>query len=193
MKFFLLSLITVMSSSVFAQLNLDFRVVGSSFELDFHNGYVCSVDPAFSKAPTLGYGISSRLATENAINNCIMETGNHQMHCSRVKCERISFSRSTSYPRVSVVSNNGHLSVNFSTGSNVQCSARSSFGRGYFSAQAPTQLEAEVYAQRLCMDQTGNARMHCDALTCSSLAPVRVQFRSTTRSRAERRANRRNR
>ncbi|MCB0410845.1 MAG: hypothetical protein KDD29_11550, partial [Flavobacteriales bacterium] len=67
----------------------------------------------------------------------------------------------------------------FSHGSMVSCVAEYAFGGmggkpKYFYAEAPTDLEAEVYAQRLCMEQAGASRMHCDVEDCHEIAGVKA-------------------
>lgn len=167
MKKFMILALTLVSTSSFAQLNLDLRTVGSSFQLDFNNGYVCKSSPAFSQAPTLGYGQTLNLAQYNAINNCIAETGNARMHCEDLVCEAISFDNQK--PSVSVSIENGQVGVRFSTGAKHSCAADAAFSGGVFIAEAPTRIEAQVYAERLCIEQTGNAQMHCRADSCGTI------------------------
>lgn len=167
MKKLIVLAFALVSSSAFAQLNLDFRSVGSSFQLGFSKGVVCKVNPAFSTAPTLGYGQTALEARSNAINNCIAETGNHRMHCDDLVCENISFGGGK--PTISISVEQGQIGVRFSIGAKHTCVAEAAFGHGNFIAKAPTKIEAEVYAQKLCMEQTGNARMHCDVEECVSI------------------------
>jgi len=155
-------LVLCIGTTSFAQINLDFGKIGSSFELDFNSGYACKVDPSFSGAPTLGYGATESIAKANAINNCIVETGNHQMHCKKVECTPITFD--SDKPKISISNNNGRIGVFFSYGVKATCIVKASFGEGLFYSEASSKLEAEVYAQRVCMGQTGNARMHCDEI-----------------------------
>ncbi len=164
----LLIALTLISSSAFAQVSLDFRAIGSSFQLDFNRGFVCQSNPAFSKAPTLGYGQTKDIAAYNATNNCIAETGNHRMHCDDVVCEPVNFNGSN--PTVSISVINDQIGVRFSAGAKHSCAAESAFGKGIFIAEAPTRLEAKTYAERLCMEQTGNAQMHCEAESCQAIA-----------------------
>lgn len=170
MKKIILGLLALGSVSAFAQLNLDFTSDRGSFQLDFNEGYVCSSEPAFSSAPTLGYGQTKGLAQQNAIINCMKETGNSRMHCDDLECSPISFE--SDKPSVNLSINNGQIGVRFSTGANYTCFADAAFSDGVFVAEAPTKIEASVYAQRLCMGQTGNARMHCDVESCESLSSV---------------------
>jgi hypothetical protein len=174
MKNVLFVVCLIFSIQGYAQLNLNFDEIGSSFQLSFNSGYVCKSEPAFSKAPTLGYGQSEGLAKANAIGNCMSETGNAKMHCDDLECEKISFNGGK--PKVEVTMKNGKIGVFFSLGSNYTCVVDNAFNKGLFYAEAPTQLEAEVYAQRVCMGQTGNARMHCDDIqSCEQTSGLSVQ------------------
>ncbi len=59
--------------------------------------------------------------------------------------------------------------LRFSTGAKHSCAADAAFSGGVFIAEAPTRIEAQVYAEKLCMEQTGNAQMHCRTNTCSTI------------------------
>ncbi|MBT3980167.1 MAG: hypothetical protein HOE90_02375 [Bacteriovoracaceae bacterium] len=161
-------LLLCFSASAFAQVSLDFKVVGSSYTLDFNRGFVCKVEPSFSEAPTLGYGTDQTAARDNAIRNCKAETGNHSMHCDSASCEPIAFEQAR--PVITITSRGGNLGVYFSSGTHYSCRAEGPFlGNGTYISEAPTRSEAEVYAQKLCMAQTGNARMHCPIEECHAV------------------------
>ncbi|MBT3984655.1 MAG: hypothetical protein HOE90_25080 [Bacteriovoracaceae bacterium] len=101
----------IFSTSAFAQVDIDFRVVGSSYTLEFNNGHVCKVQPSFSEAPALGYGADISVAKENAIQNCISQTGKHRMFCEDTSCERIAFNNGN--PIISVSNRGAGIGVYF--------------------------------------------------------------------------------
>lgn len=163
-------------------LDLDFRGDSSSFSLDFREGFVCKVEPSFSKEPTLGYGATDRLARINATQNCMAENDMSQMFCDDdITCESLSLGSDNTSVSISI--ENGQVGVRFSSGANVSCVAKGGFGEGLFVAEAPTETEASVYAQKLCMGQTGNARMHCDLEgTCQNLTKSGVSTKIKTKN-----------
>lgn len=165
MKKLLMGLMLCMSTTAFSQV-LDYSNVESTLRLDFNQGAVCKVDPSFG-LPVLGYGDTKLNARANAINNCIA-AGNSGMFCDDVECESISLGESGA--TLSIVANGAGAGVLFSIDTPVTCYVEASFNQGIFYAQAPTVLEAEVHATRLCVDITKLNKMHCKLDRCEQAA-----------------------
>jgi hypothetical protein len=169
MKNLIILFIALSSGATYAQF-LDLTKIGSSIELDFTEGYVCTAEPGPTKRRTMSYGETEEIASFDALNLCPAQKGNKAMYCEEAACEFISFNGRKPTISLSVVG--GQIGVRYSVGAKYICVSKPFNGYTLYTAEVPSKMEAEVYAQNLCSYQTGQTRRDCDIISCKKIPGI---------------------